>query len=166
MTSQLTRAMPRKSMFDIRMERLMTTAEAASIGGGAFGRITIGDFSELFSMSLGFWSPEDYRNHWIAALVHLDAASDVTSCLISSVTHPSQSNFVFCWPLYRDGDAVLVQNRILFLDELESPLDLARPWSVLKARESISEDGDAISEWLTTIDEIRDYQRRQSIPMP
>src|SRR5437667_439558 len=98
-------------MIDIRMERLMTDAESASMGGDAFGQLTAGDFSEQFSMSLEYWSPADYENHWLAALANVNASPDATSCLISSMTHPTESNFVFCWPLYRDGDAVHVQNR-------------------------------------------------------
>lgn len=151
-------------MFDIRVERLMTDAEAASVGGDAFGRITAGDLDERFYMSLKYWAPEDYHNHWLAALTHVNASADATSCLVSSMSHPAESDVIFCWPLFRDGDTVHVQNRILFLEELDAPLDLDQPWKALGARQTVSEDGDAISEWVTTIDEIRDCLQQLRAP--
>jgi len=149
-------------MFDIRVERVLTSTETASVGAEAFGRITVGDFSERFLMSLSYWSPEHYQQQWHAALVRLATTPDANSCLISSATRPADSNFILCWPLYRDRDVVHVQNRILFLDELDGPLDLEQQWTVLDVRESVTDDGVAISEWSTGIEEIKSYLRQQN----
>lgn len=153
-------------MFDIRVDRLLTSIEAASAGAEAFGRITVGDFSERFLMSLSYWSPEDYERHWHAALLRLATTPDATSCLISSTTRPTDSNFVFCWPLYRERDVVHVQIRILFLHELDGQLDLEQPWTVLGVRESVTDEGVAISEWTTGIEEIRSCLRQQNSTRP
>jgi hypothetical protein len=63
-------------MFDIRVDRLLTSIEAASAGAEAFGRITVGDFSERFLMSLS------YARRWSAMV------TDDDLCLVRTVDPP------------------------------------------------------------------------------
>jgi hypothetical protein len=121
------------------------------------GRITVGAFADEFEASLTFWSADDYRASWRSALSVLAAAETATSCLVSSITDPATSNFVFCWPLYRDGDDVYVQSSLIFLDELPGEFDPARPWLFVQPRSTVDEDGNHISEWHTGMPAVRQF---------
>ncbi|MFI9049632.1 hypothetical protein [Streptomyces sp. NPDC053427] len=126
------------------------------------GRITVGEFSEEFRMNLSYWGVPDYRRQWICALERLEDGPSAVSCLVSSITDPEDSNFIFCWPLYRSGGTVFVQNAIIFLDELREKFDPENPWLSVDPRCTVDEDGNRISEWSTGIDEVRfflDMQR-------
>jgi hypothetical protein len=87
----------------------------------------------------------------------LAAAESATSCLLSSITDPATSNFVLCWPLYRDGDDVYVQNSLILLEELPGRFDVARPWLHVQSRATVDEDGYRISEWRTDMTAIREF---------
>ena len=134
-------------------------AEAA-VGGCAVGHITVRDFEERFPMDLTYWGVEQYQASWIRSLEVLERSDDATSCLVSSITNPATGNFVFCWPLYRSGDIVYVQNLIIFLEELEENFVPDKPWRFVEPRSTVDEDGNAISEWQTTVDEVRKFLHR------
>lgn len=123
----------------------------------AVGRIKVGDFTETFRMDLSFWTVDEYRQSWRRALAELQRAEKVTSCLISSITDPECSNFISCWPMYRDGDAVYLQNSIIFLAELDEPFDPQEPWRYVQPRSSVDEDGNRISEWVTSVSQVRQF---------
>lgn len=133
-------------------------AEAESSGSGeASGRIIIGDFTETFRVPLGFWDESDYRRSWRQAFDVLNASPHSTSCLMTSMTDPRNSNFLFCWPMYREGEDVYIQNAIIFLDEIEGAFDPATPWAYIGPRRGIDEDGNRISEWITSTDSLREF---------
>lgn len=123
------------------------------------GRISVGDFSESFEMALGWWNADLYRASWRKALDVLEFGDDAVSCLVSFITDPSVSNFIFCWPLYRKSDTVFVQNAVLFLDELPEPFDASHPWLSVRPRAVRDEDGNRISEWTTSMVEIRRFRK-------
>ncbi|MBV6702721.1 hypothetical protein KV557_37440 [Kitasatospora aureofaciens] len=108
-------------------------------------------------MDLSFWSVGDYRQSWARALQALDATEVCDSCLVTSITEPESSNFIFCWPLYRRGEDVFVQNSLIFLDELEIKFNPEEPWLSVGARQTVNEDGIRISEWKTSISEVRRF---------
>lgn len=108
-------------------------------------------------MGFDFWKEADYRRHWLRALQRLDHGSEVTSCLVSSITDPRTGNFVRCWPLYRCGDVVHVQEAVIFLDELDSEFDPDEPWLSVAPRRVVNEDGDQISEWETDMSAVRRF---------
>ncbi|OLR91362.1 hypothetical protein BJP25_26620 [Actinokineospora bangkokensis] len=110
-------------------------------------------------MSTAHWQPQDYRNSWALALRELLAAEVVDSCLVTSITEPAMSNFISCWPLYRRGEKVHVQEALIFLDVLEVPFDEHRPWLSVRPRRTVSEDGLAISEWVTSVGDVREFAR-------
>lgn len=120
--------------------------------GGTIGRITIDSFTETFEMSLGLWSEADYRESWLHAFKILSERDHSTSCLMTSMTDPATGDFLMCWPLYRNGEVVHVQNSLILLDELESPFDVAEPWASVRPRETVNEDGQEISEWQTSME--------------
>ncbi|WP_078516759.1 hypothetical protein [Streptomyces sp. HGB0020] len=108
-------------------------------------------------MDLTYWDVAMYRASWVRALSFLERANDATSCLISSITDPEKSNFISCWPLYRAGEIVYVQNSIIFLEELAEDFVPAEPWRFVEPRSTIDEDGNEISEWQTTIGDVREF---------
>ena len=140
-------------MFSIQVVELVRLADSST----ALGRIAVGGFSETFEMSLAFWNAEEYRASWRDALEMLGRRDDAIACLVSSITDPSTSNFVFCWPLYRNGDDVFVQNAVIFLEDLTESFDPARPWLSVRPHTSVDEDGNRISEWLTDVSQVRSF---------
>lgn len=120
------------------------------------GSIHIDDFSETFQVDLSYWDIGDYLAQWRAGLTRI-AEGEVSSCIISSISRPQSANFVFLWLLYRDGGHVFVQQQVLFLDELEGPFDPTEPYRHVPPRVTISDDGDDISEWETSIDAIERF---------
>lgn len=127
-----------------------------------FGRIRLDGDVERFLMDVEFWSPDDYRASWRAACARLDAApGDIVSCPVASTCDPTKANFISTWPLYRVGDTVFVQNSLVFLDELETPLDLTRPWLADDPRRTRTEDGQQISEWSVPLAAVRRFLETQ-----
>ncbi|GAA4301153.1 hypothetical protein GCM10023086_16960 [Streptomyces venetus] len=133
----------------------------AEAGGDAVGRITVGDFEESFPMDLTYRGVEEYQGSWIRALKRLERGDNATSCLVSSIKNPATSNFVFCWPLYRSGEVVYVQSSLIFLEELDEAFVPDEPWRSVGPRSKVDEDGNEISEWQTTVDELRQFLHRQ-----
>ncbi|MBV4413702.1 hypothetical protein J0B02_12885 [Enterobacteriaceae bacterium YMB-R22] len=69
---------------------------------------------------------------------------------LSKVAH-----FLFSWVLYFRQENVIVQNKIIFLDEIKN-------FSTDKINEYTSEyeaysEGEKVPEWYTTIDEIKEF---------
>lgn len=144
-------------MFAIELQSL---GEAGAEDGGlseASGRIIIEGFTETFRVPLGFWDESDYRRSWRQACEVLNASPHSTSCFMTSMTDPSNSNFLTCWPLYREAEDVYIQNAIIFLDEIAEPFDPAAPWRSVGPRYQIDEDGNKISEWITSMDSLREF---------
>ncbi|WP_432053548.1 hypothetical protein [Streptomyces sp. bgisy022] len=112
-------------------------------------------------MDLSFWTVADYSRSWERVLRELEASDNSTSCPISSITDPETANFIFCRPIYREGDSVHVQNSIIFLGGLEEEFNPQEPWRYVEARSLVDEDGTQIPEWSTTISEVRRF--RESI---
>ncbi|MCY0938053.1 hypothetical protein [Streptomyces sp. H34-S4] len=124
---------------------------------GATGRITVGDFVESFYMDLSYWSIDEYERSWRDSIQLILDGEERDSCLIVSITNPEASNFIFSWPLYRRGEDVIIQNSIIFLDELERDFDPLEPWSSVRPRLTVDEDGNSISEWRTSVSAVRDF---------
>ena len=144
-------------MFSIELQPSQEVGEKSNRPTEASGRITISDFTETFTVPLGFWDESDYRRSWRQAFEVLNANSHSTSCLMTSMTDPRNSNFLVCWPMYREGEDVYIQNTIIFLDEIEGDFDPATPWSYVGPRQGIDEDGNKISEWITSFDSLREF---------
>ncbi|MEU0462304.1 hypothetical protein ABZ320_13085, partial [Micrococcus luteus] len=55
-------------------------------------------------MSLSYWDVDRYRAGWTRSLgVLVEGGDGAISCLVTSIHDPADSNFVFCWPVYRSG---------------------------------------------------------------
>ncbi|GAA1807029.1 hypothetical protein GCM10009735_45100 [Actinomadura chokoriensis] len=131
---------------------------ATSSSSAAVARIRIGGFTEMFLMDLSFWSVDEYRRSWESALREIERSENAISCLIASMTDPAVSNFISCWPMYRDGDAIYVQNSLIILDGLNEPFDPQKPWRYVEPHSEVDEDGNRISEWVTSAAEVRQFR--------
>jgi hypothetical protein len=131
----------------------------------AIGVLTLCEFSEHFSAPVSFWGVADYQKSWEAGLRRLLGGATV-SCLATSVTDPADANFFDVWPLYRSGDDIYVQNRLLFLDQLPHAFDLSAPWESVGPRRATTEDGDKISEWQVSLDDIREFLDSGKLALP
>jgi len=144
-------------VFAIELQSHQEAGEGDGSSAETSGRIVIGDFTETFRIPLGFWDESDYRRSWQQAFEALNANPHSTSCLMTSMTDPENSNFLTCWPMYREGEDVYVQNAIIFLDEIEGAFDPATPWDYVGPRHEIDEDGNKISEWTTSMGSLREF---------
>ncbi|MES9524792.1 hypothetical protein [Streptomyces capoamus] len=110
-------------------------------------------------MDLTYWDVEQYQASWAGALRVLERGDYATSCLIASITDPADSNFIFCWPLYRSGETVYIQNSIIFLEDHAEDFNPAEPWRYVRPRSTVDEEGHEISQWQTTISQIRRFSK-------
>jgi hypothetical protein len=76
---------------------------------------------------------------------------------MTSMTDPRNSNFLVCWPMYRAGEDVFVQNAMIFLDETTEDFDPASPWDPVEPRLGTDEGGNKIPDWITSMDSLRDF---------
>lgn len=144
-------------MFAIEVQSRVEVGGEGDDSKGAFGRIVIGDFTETFVVPMGFWSEADYRASWRRAFEVLEGDPRAVSCLMTSMTDPVTSNFLICWPMYREGEDVYVQNAIVLFDEIEGPFDPGAPWGSIEPRRGMDDDGNRISEWPTSMGSLREF---------
>lgn len=79
------------------------------------------------SRNLSYWGIGEYESSWRDSLQVIFYGEEMDSCLISSITDPETSNFILCWPLYRRGRDVIIQNSTIFLDELRGDFNPLEP---------------------------------------
>ena len=119
-------------MFDIRVLR------DRDEDGGRLGRITIGEFKEVFACGFDDATVEGLTDRWCTELRLLIQGRPAVA-----LVHDPR----FAWILYREGDWCFVQ-QILSLDG---------NFNVLPPRETESDDGSPTSEWKTDIHSIQEY---------
>ena len=123
------------------------------------GIITIGGFREGFLSLQSFWNAAQYESHWRTAIGRI-LNSDVTSCLITSIADPSQTQLLFWWPLYREGNYIYLQNGILFFAQSQLPFDPDDPFASVPPRTMIDDDGRRILEWKLNVRDLEAFLGR------
>ena len=118
-------------MFEIR---LLPGSEISQTGG-RLGQITVGSFQERFACSLAF---DGIEERWRQAL-----RSMVAGAPLAVLPHDSR----FAWIIYREGRTCFVRQRL----SLDGAFDDLLP------RETISDNGMKVSEWVTTLEAIEDF---------
>lgn len=117
-------------------------------------KIIIGDFNEGIQIPLTYWGIEQYRKSWIDSLKEGLKKGD-HSVLAVSMYNPDTVNFIFVWVLYYKDKEVIIQNKMIFADEIQN-------FSIHKLNDYAGEydaysDGEKVSEWYTTIDEVKEF---------
>ncbi len=123
------------------------------------GSIVIGDFQEFFTLELTDWSPADYRSSWCQALAELLSGSQGVA-LMTWCARPPANLTRRAWTLHRDGERVIVQERIFVPEHHSFNVDATGRVVDLAPRETISADGEPVSHWVTTVDALAEFLRR------
>jgi hypothetical protein len=106
----------------------------------AIGQIVIGEFREDFASSLFEWTQQDYRRQWKQAIEQVLKGIDKTALIVDYVS-PKHSNNSTLWEMYRIGETVYLQNRLLMYgpDTMDFiPTEVER---FINERQTVTEDG-------------------------
>lgn len=123
---------------------------------GQYGRITLDEFEEDFIALIGYWSPRDYVLQWRRAITRL-VEERRPSCLITSLHDPGVADVLSWWLLYPSADQVSIQEARLQLRQLARPFESRDPYASIPPRITVSEEGDAVSEWTLPLTDFRDF---------
>lgn len=118
------------------------------------GVIRLNEFNEIFECSLEYWDKNEYRSQWYKGICRaVDKRSD--SCLITSITNPATANFLVWWPMYVVDSRVVFRNQLYFLEGPNNGFDVEHPYRFLMPRKPYSEDGEKVSEWSVSMDDLK-----------
>jgi hypothetical protein len=123
------------------------------------GRITLGDFSEVFVAPLVFWAAADYLNQWVEAAKHI-VNGQPRSCFVAAMRESPHDGPVFLWPAYKDGEVVFVQHRLLLPETVKGVFNPLNLYAQVDERRTLSEDGEPISEWQVSVEDLASFLRR------
>lgn len=122
------------------------------------GEIQIGKFKETFEMPLVTWTMEDYQKQWQAGIDRIRKYD--RSCLVSELHDLNKVPMAIIWELYKEGDKIYIQNRLLygrwFRKGLKKrPFTAETCYEFVLPRETMSGD-DPISEWAINVSDLGD----------
>lgn len=122
------------------------------------GEITLNNFKETFVMPLEWWHQKDYKQQWLEGLERI--FTHKRSCLITSVQNPYLRPHINWWILYKEGDTIFIQNQIIFgslyrQKMKHNPFDSKTCYRHLPKKRSIYTDGEKISEWRVSLQDIQ-----------
>lgn len=117
--------------------------------------ITIGDFSEQLSIPTSFWSREQYRVQWRTELTCLVRGESDVACLLVSMREPSTVNFLFAWVIYCIDGKYHAQNVTIFAPKNGFDLDSLHEY--IPAYGTVSDDGEAVSDWPVTDQDLAEF---------
>jgi hypothetical protein len=122
------------------------------------GKIVAGDFVEYFQLELCDWSVTDYSRSWRRALEELVA--DVPAvALMTWCAGPANPIVRRAWTLYREAHTVFVQEQLFVPGDHRFELDPTGRVVNLPPRETLSDDGETISTWVTDLHAIGEFLR-------
>jgi hypothetical protein len=124
----------------------------------AYGELAIGNHREGFCASLYEWSKEDYESQWRHAIRSLLEGKDRAALIVEYIS-PLASWKLESWPMYAVGETVYLQNHLLSYEQLTRPFSMQEPYTSLRDRKTINEDGNRISEWSVSFPEIEEFAR-------
>ena len=139
-------------MFDIHLESQRVLHEDGEFWRGS---ITLGQYSEQFLAAAWLWPRTRYEEQWRGAASALVQGA-ARSAFITSFSHPDAHHNVI-WPAWREGNRVHIQNRLLLREHLPAVLDPERIEEFVGERRVTSDEGEAISDWTVTLEEIRAF---------
>ncbi len=149
-------------MFDLE---LLGRPEGADERLFIWGRIRLGAFQDEFQVPLYDWAPGDYAAQWLAAAERLVAGEPLV-VFLTHMVHPT-APYHMGWPAWREGDRVVVQERLFLAEQLKEPFDPEHPEAHVGPRQEISDEGLRISQWTVALSDVAafvDRARRSSVP--
>ena len=111
----------------------------------AVGHIVAGELDEDFLSDLCEWDKRAYESQWLQSLEGL-LSGDSKAVLITHYVNQGKSLDLGWWALYRDGDAVRVQNHFPFGD-FKGEFSVPQASKFLQERMTVDEDRNSLSEW-------------------
>jgi hypothetical protein len=123
------------------------------------GAITLGDCSEEFVAPLVFWAAGDYRSQWVEAAWRI-VNGQPRSCFVAAMRESPLGGLVFLWPAYKDGEVVYVRHKLLLPETVKGGFDPSNPYAQVDERRTLSEDGEPISEWQVSVEDVASFLRR------
>jgi hypothetical protein len=117
-------------MFSIRI----LSSEESEPGGPPLGEITMGDFTERFAC----YPADSWEVKWREQLQAL-----VDGKSVALLVHDPR----FAWVVFREGDVCFVQQQ----------LSRDGTFTDLPGRSLATEEGDPVSEWTTSVEDIRAF---------
>jgi hypothetical protein len=148
-------------VFDIE---LLGPPEGEGNGLYSWGRITLGRFTEEFQAPLIDWAPGDYAAQWLEAADRLAKGAPV-AVFVTHMAH-AQADYHLGWPAWREGDRVLVQERLFLREQLSGAFDPENPEVHAGERHELSAQGVRISQWELTVRDVIAFldRRRPRVP--
>ena len=125
------------------------------------GEITLDAHVERFESPTYLWPVERYERQWLQAAERLVAGAP-TSAFFTAVHAPDDTELHRWWVMYREGDAVHVQEQLLLINDVPAPLVLSDPYRAIRPRNRRSDDGSPISEWRLAIEDLREFVARRA----
>jgi len=123
-------------------------------------RLNLEGFLDADLADLSHWSEHAYQAQWLKELNEIIHSRD-RGALITSIHDPSVGYRIWTWPMWKEGNEVHFQNRILFMLEPGPKFDSANLAEYVGDRQTLSEDGELISQWTVSLDAIRNFLDRQ-----
>ena len=123
----------------------------------ALAEICIEDFKEEFQIDVSCFSIEDYQLDWINELKKL-ISKKVQTILLLAWRFPGNIDcYRRGWIFYNINDEIFIQDR-LFSNEFDDIKfdDYGKPLS-LPTREALTDEGEKISEWQTSLNSIKNF---------
>lgn len=117
------------------------------------GRIVLGDYSEEFDTYLDVWNRDLFELHWLGAARRLVDDRESSTAFFTTT-------FQSFWSMWRRGDAVLVNERLLVKDTLIAPFDPAHLYRQVGRYRRYS-DGQPISQWVLKLSDLRRFINRR-----
>jgi len=143
-------------MFSISFNSGLYSAKRSSSG-----TLVLGSETETFLASFDHWQPEDYERQWQEA-ISLVVNEGSKSALITEMPAPSVANFIRWWPMWRFGESVKLNEQLLFMADLETPIDAENPYTHVGEYRELNEEGERISEWVVPLQDLVDFLRSSS----
>lgn len=127
---------------------------------GLWGRVTLGAHREQFLAPIGSWQRLDYERQWLEAARRLLGEADRTGFF----TVPYQC----WWTMWRDGTQVWVHEELITTEERDAgPYRRTVPYHIIEDRVTHTEDGQLISAWMISLDDVRAFVvRREQTSLP
>lgn len=129
-------------MFDIE---LLGRPEGQGEALFSWGRLTLGHLREEFQAPLFDWAPGDYAAHWLESAQRLLKGAPV-AVFLTHMVRPD-APYHLGWPAWREGERVLVQERLFLREQLNGSFDPEYPEVHAGLRQEISVEGERISQW-------------------
>lgn len=126
----------------------------------ATGSVLIGDSEETFLADLYVLSKRDYLRQWLEASLRVTELND-DSAIITSFSNEGGTPIGLMWPLYvTDCEVILVQNHLILREIVGDDFSVRTCHRHVPVRRVVTDDGDPISEWKTTVNEVAAFAAR------